>query len=96
MIYNVFDVMVLSGRDVMNEPLVARRRLLEGKVLPKLAEPVRYAAPLQAPGDRVLLLVWRTNEPVLSEPMPDTITGVQRADEIRASLQRQGWHAASS
>jgi DNA ligase D-like protein (predicted ligase) len=45
-LYFVFDVMVLAGRDVMREPLATRRGLLEKKLLPKLAEPVRYAAPL--------------------------------------------------
>lgn len=48
-IYYVFDVMMLAGRNVMNEPLLTRRRLLEQKVLPLLREPVRYAAPLEAP-----------------------------------------------
>src|SRR5260221_9257300 len=47
-LYFVFDVMVLAGRDVTGEPLEARRALLEKKILPKLAEPVRYAAPLDA------------------------------------------------
>jgi len=47
-VYYVFDVMVLSGRDVMREPLERRRELLEKKVLPKLPEPVRYSAPLDA------------------------------------------------
>jgi ATP-dependent DNA ligase len=47
-LYFVFDVMVLSGRDVMREPLKRRRHLLEKKILPTLAEPVRYAAPLDA------------------------------------------------
>jgi len=28
----------------MHEPLEARRELLESKILPKLGEPVRYAA----------------------------------------------------
>src|ERR1700674_1007456 len=40
-LYFVFDVMVLAGRDVMRE-------LLEKRILPKLGEPVRYAAPLDA------------------------------------------------
>jgi bifunctional non-homologous end joining protein LigD len=44
-LYFVFDVMVLAGRDLMREPLEMRRDLLERKVLPKLVEPVRYAAP---------------------------------------------------
>jgi ATP-dependent DNA ligase len=47
-IYYVFDVIVLSGRDVMREPLEKRRELLEEKVLPKLSEPVRYATSLDA------------------------------------------------
>src|SRR6478735_2070400 len=47
-LYFVFDVMILAGRDVMREPLEARRELLERKILPTLGEPVRYAAPLDA------------------------------------------------
>jgi bifunctional non-homologous end joining protein LigD len=47
-VYYVFDVMVLAGRDLRREPLETRRALLEKKVLPKLGEPVRYAAPLDA------------------------------------------------
>jgi DNA ligase D-like protein (predicted ligase) len=47
-VYFVFDVMILAGRDVMSRPLTVRRELLERKVLPTLAEPVRYAAPLDA------------------------------------------------
>jgi DNA ligase D-like protein (predicted ligase) len=47
-VYFVFDVMVLAGRDVMREPLTVRRALLERKILPTLVEPARYAAPLEA------------------------------------------------
>jgi DNA ligase D-like protein (predicted ligase) len=47
-VYYVFDVMVLDGRDVMREPLEKRRELLEKKVLPELAEPVRYSSSLDA------------------------------------------------
>lgn len=47
-VYYVFDVMVLAGRDVMGEPLEKRRTLLERKVLPKLADPVRYASAFDA------------------------------------------------
>ena len=46
--YYVFDLMVLAGRDVMREPLEVRRALLERKVLPKLADPVRYFSSLEA------------------------------------------------
>ena len=47
-VYYVFDVMVLAGQDVRREPLLKRRQLLEKRVLPKLPEPVRYSAPLEA------------------------------------------------
>jgi DNA ligase D-like protein (predicted ligase) len=47
-VYYVFDVMVLAGRDVRQEPLQTRRELLEKSVLPKLPEPVRYSPPLDA------------------------------------------------
>jgi ATP-dependent DNA ligase len=49
LLYFVFDVMILGGRDVTGEPLAIRRGLLETKVLPKLAEPVRYVGLLDAP-----------------------------------------------
>src|SRR5688500_10884829 len=48
-VYYVFDVMVLNGTDLRREPLTARRKILESKILPKLAEPVRYATTLDAP-----------------------------------------------
>jgi len=44
----IFDVLILEGRDVMGEPLVKRRALVEKKVLPKLAEPIRYSPELNA------------------------------------------------
>src|SRR5438094_7586573 len=47
-VFYVFDVLVLSGKDLRREPLQKRRELLEKKVLPRLPEPVRYSAPLDA------------------------------------------------
>jgi DNA ligase D-like protein (predicted ligase) len=46
--YYVFDVLVLSGREVMAEPLSIRRSLLEKRILPKLADPIRYSVELTA------------------------------------------------
>ena len=45
--YFVFDVLMLAGRDVTQEPLSKRQALLENTVLPHLAEPVRYVPPLE-------------------------------------------------
>src|SRR5262245_44229967 len=47
-VFYVFDVLVLSGKDLRREPLHKRREVLEKKVLPKLPEPVRYSSPLDA------------------------------------------------
>jgi ATP-dependent DNA ligase len=48
LVFYIFDVMVLGGKDVMFEPLAKRRDLLEEKVLTKLAEPIRYSPALEA------------------------------------------------
>ena len=47
-LYYVFDVMVLGGRDVRGETLEVRKALLKQKIIPKLAEPVRYTGELEA------------------------------------------------
>jgi DNA ligase D-like protein (predicted ligase) len=47
-VYFVFDVLVLRGRDVRHEPFEKRRAWLERHVLPSLAEPVRYTGELTA------------------------------------------------
>ncbi|HET9215917.1 MAG TPA: non-homologous end-joining DNA ligase [Terriglobia bacterium] len=47
-LYYVFDLMMLSGRDLTREPLERRRQLLEEKVLPRVREPVRYTPWLDA------------------------------------------------
>ena len=47
-IYFVFDAVILAGRDIRAETLETRRDLLERRVVPKLAEPVRYIGALDA------------------------------------------------
>jgi DNA ligase D-like protein (predicted ligase) len=47
-IFYVFDLLIVAGRDVRREPLEVRRDLLERRILPKLAEPVRYLGDLDA------------------------------------------------
>jgi DNA ligase D-like protein (predicted ligase) len=48
-LYYVFDVMVLAGRDVKAEPHDVRQALLERRIVPKLADPARYMGELEAP-----------------------------------------------
>jgi bifunctional non-homologous end joining protein LigD len=47
--YYVFDIMIHRGRSVMDQPLSARRSLLEARVLSNLAEPVGCSCRLDAP-----------------------------------------------
>lgn len=47
-LYFVFDVVVLEGRDLTGETFDRRREILERKIVPTLAEPVRYAGALDA------------------------------------------------
>jgi ATP-dependent DNA ligase len=48
LIYYVFDVFTIRGRDVTDEPLSSRRELLESEILPRLQEPIRASAVLNA------------------------------------------------
>ena len=41
--FSIFDLLMLRGREVINEPLVKRRELIEKHVLPTLAEQIRYS-----------------------------------------------------
>jgi len=47
-VYYVFDVLMLGGRDLLGESLATRRSLLADQVLPKLSEPVRESPVLDA------------------------------------------------
>jgi ATP-dependent DNA ligase len=47
-VYYVFDVLAITGRDVMNEPLSNRRELLASEIMPNLREPIRESAMLDA------------------------------------------------
>jgi DNA ligase D-like protein (predicted ligase) len=48
-VYYVFDILVLAGRDVTRTPLGGRRALLEEQVLPTLSDPIKYMPPFDVP-----------------------------------------------
>jgi bifunctional non-homologous end joining protein LigD len=48
LLYYVFDVLILDGSDVMHEPLSRRRELLLSEIMPKLRDPIRESAILDA------------------------------------------------
>ena len=39
----IFDVLMLKGKDLMGDPLMKQRELIEEHAFPKLAEPIRYS-----------------------------------------------------
>ena len=43
----IFDLLMLKGGDVMGEPLLKRRELIEEHVLPTLSDPIRYSPILE-------------------------------------------------
>jgi bifunctional non-homologous end joining protein LigD len=57
LLYYVFDLMILDGRDVMSEPLMTRRELLTTRVLPTLGEPIRESSILEASLDHLIQAV---------------------------------------
>jgi len=48
LLYYVFDALTIRGRDVTGEPLSLRRELLDREILPRLHEPIRASAVLDA------------------------------------------------
>ena len=53
----IFDLLLLQGRNVMAEPLVKRRALIEKHVLPDLADPIRYSPILEGSLENLILSV---------------------------------------
>ncbi len=47
-LYYVFDVLILSGQDLVSESLMSRREVLQNCVLSKLAEPIRESPTFDA------------------------------------------------
>jgi len=54
LLYYVFDVLMLNGRDVQTEHLQARRKILADKVLPKLGDPIRPTPELEGSLDELI------------------------------------------
>ena len=48
LVYYVFDVLISSGRNLMDQPLTERRLVLERDILPRLSDPIRESPVLDA------------------------------------------------
>jgi bifunctional non-homologous end joining protein LigD len=53
-VFYAFDLLMLSGQNVMDRPLEERRELLQKRVMSRLSEPIRFSESLHAPAHRVL------------------------------------------
>jgi ATP-dependent DNA ligase len=53
-VYYTFDLLMLGGKTIMDQPLDERRDLLRDRVMRRLREPIRFSETLDAPADRVL------------------------------------------
>jgi bifunctional non-homologous end joining protein LigD len=47
-VFYVFDLLILAGEDLRNEPLELRRKLLHTRVMSRLAEPIRFSETIPA------------------------------------------------
>jgi bifunctional non-homologous end joining protein LigD len=47
--YYLFDVIVLAGKNLADEPLDRRRELLQKRIFPKLDEPIRHSPVFPGP-----------------------------------------------
>lgn len=47
-VYFVFDALMFRGKNLMDEPLMKRREVLQEKILSKLGEPIRFSSDLEA------------------------------------------------
>ncbi len=56
-VFYVFDLLILGGEDLRNEPLEVRRKLLWTKVMPRFAEPIRFSETLHASAAEVVRAV---------------------------------------
>ena len=57
LVFYVFDLLILAGEDLRNEPLEVRRRLLRAKVMPQFAQPIRFSETLHASAADVIRAV---------------------------------------
>jgi bifunctional non-homologous end joining protein LigD len=48
LVFYVFDLLILAGKDFKNEPLEVRRKVLHTRVMSRLAEPIRSSETIRA------------------------------------------------
>jgi bifunctional non-homologous end joining protein LigD len=64
LVFYVFDLLILAGKDLRNQPLEVRRKVLHTRVMSRLAEPIRFSETIRAPAAELIRAVreqglWR-------------------------------------
>ncbi len=57
LVFYLFDLLILEGEDLQIESLEVRRKLLSTRVMPRLAEPIRFSETMQASAAELLRAV---------------------------------------
>jgi ATP-dependent DNA ligase len=57
LVFYLFDLLIFEGKDLRNEPLEVRRKLLSARVIHRLAEPIRFSETMQASAAELLRAV---------------------------------------
>jgi DNA ligase D-like protein (predicted ligase) len=73
LVYFMFDLLVLSGRDLKKETLETRRGLLEQKVMTKVAEPIRLSPALEGTMKQLIAAVKRDGFEGLAAKRKDSV-----------------------
>jgi len=59
LVFYVFDLLILAGKDLRNEPLEVRRKVLHTRVMSRLAEPIRFSETIRASAAELIRAVRR-------------------------------------
>jgi bifunctional non-homologous end joining protein LigD len=53
-VFYLFDLLILEGEDLQIEALEVRRQLLSARLMPRLAEPIRFSETMQTSAAELL------------------------------------------
>src|SRR5216684_198291 len=69
LVFYVFDLLILAGEDLRNEPLELRRKLLHTRVMSRLAEPIRFSETIPASAAELIQAIREQGlEGVIAKP----------------------------
>ena len=80
LVFYLFDLLVLEGEDLRIESLEVRRQLLSARLMPRLAEPIRFSETMQASAAELLRAVREQGlEGVIAKRLDSSYQSGQRS-----------------